>query len=135
LSSRRHRSYTSPAEAAKAGLEAAAVLNCIGRDLIWMPESHPATCRQSAERCRRRAQAAQDAASKAAWLKLAEKWLELAEESEQSIAANGVYLGFSSRANAWASTNCVSVIRGAILSRFLSAALSPLAAARSPFCG
>jgi hypothetical protein len=34
LSSRRLRSYASPAEAAKAGLEAAAVLNCIGRDLI-----------------------------------------------------------------------------------------------------
>ncbi len=34
LSSRRVRSYASPAEAAKAGLEAAAVLNCIGRDLI-----------------------------------------------------------------------------------------------------
>ncbi len=34
LSSRRIRSYASPAEAAKAGLEAAAVLNCIGRDLI-----------------------------------------------------------------------------------------------------
>jgi hypothetical protein len=33
-SSRRVRSYASPAEAAKAGLEAAAVLNCIGRDLI-----------------------------------------------------------------------------------------------------
>jgi hypothetical protein len=34
LSSRRHRSYASPAEATKAGLAAAAVLNCIGRDLI-----------------------------------------------------------------------------------------------------
>jgi hypothetical protein len=34
LSSRHLRSYASPADAAKAGLEAAAVLNCIERDLI-----------------------------------------------------------------------------------------------------
>jgi hypothetical protein len=34
LGSRRIRSYASSAEAAKAGLEAAAVLNCIGHDLI-----------------------------------------------------------------------------------------------------
>jgi hypothetical protein len=34
LNSRGHPGYASPAEAAKAGLEAAAVLNCIGRDLV-----------------------------------------------------------------------------------------------------
>ena len=37
----------------------------VRRDATPMPESHPAACRRSAQRCRRRAEAAQDAASKA----------------------------------------------------------------------
>jgi hypothetical protein len=58
-----------------------------------MPESHPAACRRSAERCRQRAGAAKDALSKATWLKFAEEWSKLADEAEQSTGADGVHVG------------------------------------------
>jgi hypothetical protein len=58
-----------------------------------MPESHPAACRRSAERCQRRAEAAIDAVSKVTWLKFAQEWLKLADEAEQSTAAEGVHVG------------------------------------------
>jgi uncharacterized alpha-E superfamily protein len=58
-----------------------------------MPESHPAACRRSAERCRQRAEAAKDAISKATWLKFAEEWSKLADEAEQSTGADGVHVG------------------------------------------
>jgi len=57
-----------------------------------MPESHPAACRRSAERCRQRAEAAKDAVSKATWLKFAEEWSKLADEAEQSTRSDDAHV-------------------------------------------
>jgi hypothetical protein len=63
-----------------------------------MPESHPAACRRSAERCRRRAEAAQDEASKVRWLKFAEERSKVAEEAERAAGADSVRVSNSSDA-------------------------------------